>query len=278
MSKHPCVLRAIAVLALLSSYSGAGAAAPSSNVEAAFQRLYSFDFAGSRALSSAYIASNSEDPMGHIARAASYLFSELNRLNALAGPISEEKVKGGSLAPDAVTRTAFWKSVDEAQRLAQSRLRANAADRDALLAMAITSGLQRDYTALIDKKLRVSMDYIKAGQSWSNRLLAADPAAYDAYLNTGFSEYLIGSFPFFLKWVVKIDGVEGDKQKGFQLLEIAAKNGRYMKPFAQLLLANFYQKEGRKKDSERMLRSLLADHPDNETIRKELAKLTGRRG
>ncbi len=33
--------------------------------------------------------------------------------------------------------------------------------------MAITSGLQRDYTALIDKKLRLSMDYIKAGQMWS---------------------------------------------------------------------------------------------------------------
>jgi hypothetical protein len=278
MPKHPGVLCAAIMLSLLAPHTGAGSSTPASNVEAAFQRLYSFDFAGSRALSNAYIAGNSEDPMGHTARAASYLFAELNRLNALAGPISEDKVKGGSLEPDAATRAAFWKSVDEAQRLAQARLSSKPGDRDSLLAMAITSGLQRDYTALIDKKLRLSMDYIKAGQSWSNRLLAADPAAYDAYLNTGFSEYLIGSFPFFLKWVVKIDGVEGDKEKGFKLLEIAAKNGRYMKPFAQLLLANFYQKEGRKKDSERMLRSLLADHPDNETIRKELAKLTGGRG
>lgn len=247
--------------------------AMSPNVETAFQRLYSFDFSGSREASSAYIAANSADPMGHTARAASYLFSELNRLNALAGPIGEEKVKGGALRPDPLVREAFWKSVEEAQRLAQVRLAANAADRDSMLAMAITSGLQRDYTALIDKKLRLSMDYIKSGQEWATKLLALYPDAYDAYLNTGFSEYLIGSFPFFLKWVVKIDGVEGSKDKGLRLLEVAAAKGRYMKPFAQMLLANFYQKEGRGKDSERMLRALLESNPDNAVIRRELERL-----
>jgi hypothetical protein len=252
--------------------------APSVNVDAAFTRLYNFDFAGSRDVSNAYIASNGADPMGHTVRAASYLFAELNRLNALAGPIGEEKVKGGALQPDPNVRAAFWKSVEEAQRLAQAKLQTDGSNREAMLAMAITSGLQRDYTALIDKKLRLSMDYIKAGQMWSSRLLAADPSSYDAYLNTGFSEYLIGSFPFFLKWVVKIDGVEGDKEKGFKLLEIAAKNGRYMKPFAQMLLANFYQKEGRRKDSERMLRALIDTHPENETFRRELNKLTKGKG
>jgi hypothetical protein len=260
-----------ACLALPATYANP---TPSTTVDAAFARLYSFDFSGSRDLSNAHIAANAGDPMGYTVRAASYLFSELNRLNALAGPIAEEKLKGGALEPDPDTRAAFWKSVEEAQRLAQFRLKSDAADRDAMLAMAITSGLQRDYTALIDKRLRLSMDYIKAGQVWSTKLLAADPNAHDAYLNKGFSEYLIGSLPFFLKWVVKIDGVEGDPEKGFKLLEVAARSGRYMKPFAQLLLASFYQKDGRREDSERMLRALLAAHPENQTVRRELEKLT----
>jgi TPR repeat protein len=105
------------------------------------------------------------------------------------------------------------------------------------------------------------------------RLLAIDPQAHDACLNTGFSEYLLGSFPAVLRWAVKIEGVEGDKQKGLRLLERAASQGRYMKPFAQLLLAQFYKKEGRLRDSARVLRALLQDHPENEVIRREAEKL-----
>lgn len=262
------------VLILMGTAMSHAGSVPGSGVDVAFARLYDFDFAGSRDASSAYIARNAADPMGHAARAASYLFSELNRLNALAGLIGEEKVRGAALNPDPAARDAFWASVNQAQRLAEAQLEADPKRSGALLAMAITSGLQRDYTALIDKKLRQSMEFIKAGQAWSTRLLEVDPQAHDAYLNKGFSEYLIGSFPFFLKWVVKIDGVEGDKEKGLRLLEIAARDGRYLKSFAQMLLASFYQKEGRREDSARILHALLESHPNNEVFRRELDKLS----
>lgn len=243
-------------------------------VEDAFQRLYSFDFPGAQAAARRYIAANEQCPLGHAVLGASHLFSELNRLDALSSPISEQKVKSGkALKPDPQVRAAFWRAVEQADRHAQALLAANAQDRRALAALAISSGLKRDYLALIDKKLRQSMDHIRDAQSWSTRLLAVDPQAHDAYLNTGFSEYLIGNFPFFLRWVVKIDGVTGDKEKGLQQLEIAARSGSLMKPFAQLLLASFYQREGRPQDSVRLLSALLAEYPENRVVRRELEKL-----
>jgi hypothetical protein len=264
--------KTICVLVVASALAPASPVA-STSLEPALNRLYSFDFLGSREASGQYIAQNAQDPMGYALQAASYLFSELNRLDALSGPIGESKLKGAALKPDPSARSAFWQAVNESQRLALASLAKNPSDRNAMTAMAITSGLQRDFTALIDKKLRQSLDYIKQAHEWSTRLLAADQAAHDAYLNTGFSEYLIGNFPFFLKWVVKIDGVEGDKEKGLRLMEVTARDGRYMRPFAQMLLASFYEKEGRLDDSERMLRTLVQEYPDNSAIRRALERL-----
>lgn len=243
-------------------------------VEEAFDRLYSFDFAGSETAARRYITANRDCPLGHGVLAAGYLFSELNRLDALSSPISEQKVKSAkALKPDPAIRTAFWRAVGDADRHAHTLLEADPNDRRALAALAISSGLKRDYLALIDKKLRQSMEHIKEAQFWSTRLLAVDPQAHDAYLNTGFSEYLLGSFPFYLRWVVKIDGVEGDKEKGLRQLEIAARSGSLMKPFAQLLLASFYQREGRPSESVRLLSALLAEYPTNHVVRRELEKL-----
>lgn len=243
-------------------------------VEEAFALLYSFDFAGSETVARRYIAANRDCPLGHGVLAAGYLFSELNRLEALSSPISEQKVKNAkALKPDPAVRAAFWRAVGDADRHAHALLEADPKDRRALAALAISSGLKRDYLALIDKKLRQSMDHIKEAQVWSTRLLAVDPHAHDAYLNTGFSEYLLGNFPFYLRWVVKIEGVEGDKEKGLRQLEIAARSGSLMKPFAQLLLASFYQREGRPSESVRLLSALLAEFPGNHVVRRELEKL-----
>jgi tetratricopeptide (TPR) repeat protein len=245
------------------------AAMTTPDLDRVFERLYSFDFPASEELAARYVAAHREDPLGHAARAAVLLFGELNRLDALSSGLSGEKLKGKALAPDAAVRRAFDAAVGMSQRAAGGRLKMNPSDREALLAMAITHGLERDYLALIEKKLRQSMDSIREAHVYSTRLLAVDPTAYDAYLNTGFSEYLLGSFPAVLRWVVKIEGVEGDKAKGLRLLERAAQRGRYMKPFAQLLLAQFYKKEGKPKESVRVLRDLLRDHPGNAVIRRE---------
>lgn len=246
------------------------------SVDAAFNRLYNFDFRGAERLAGQYIASNSSDPMGYTARAAGLLFRELNRRDTFGdakwqdeGRVRDGKAQGA----EAAVRAEFWGSIETAELLARARLAADPKDRDGLLSMTIASGLKRDYTALIDKKLRQSMEYIKEAQAWSTRLLAVDPGAADAYLNKGFSEYLLGSFPAVLRWVVKIEGVEGSKERGFAQLELVASNGRYLKPFAQMMLASFYQKEGRGGDSARLLRDMLREYPENPVIRREVARL-----
>jgi hypothetical protein len=250
-------------------------AAPNPELDRAFERLYSFDFQASRNLAESYISRQSSDPMGHVVQAATELYSELRRLNGLGeGFLADAELKSSrALKPSPQTRERFAQAVAASQRLCEGTLVKDPNNRQALLAMVMTSGLQRDYAALVDKKLRQSLEYIKAGQEYSTRLLQVDPGAADAYLNTGFNEYLLGSFPAVLRLVVKIDGVEGNKDKGFAQMEVTAKSGQYLRGVAQLMLASFYKKENRPADSARVLREMARTYPGNEAIRKEVARL-----
>jgi hypothetical protein len=139
--------------------------------------------------------------------------------------------------------------------------------------MTIATGLERDYLALVEKKLRSSLEAARESQRFANRLLAADPMAFDAYFTTGFNEYLVGSLPFFARWFMKMDGVEGNRQKGLQQLEAAAEKGQYLASFARMMLVLFYQREKRPTDSRRHLRVLAAAHPRNQAVRQELEKM-----
>jgi hypothetical protein len=149
-------------------------------------------------------------------------------------------------------------------------------DPDALYALCVSHGVLVDYTALIDKKRLASLSQPKRSNACAQRLLKAHPQTYDAYVTVGFTEYLAGSLPFFVRWFVRFEGVEGDKQAGIRILHQAAQSGRYLGPFAKILLAVAYLREKKLPESRRWLAEFNQDYPENQLVRPELAKLSGR--
>src|SRR5207237_6567850 len=83
----------------------------------------------------------------------------------------------------------------------------------------------------------------KSSNRYAQELLRSDPQYYDAYLSTGITEYLVGSLPFFIRWFVHFDNVQGNKEQGIQNLKLVAERGRYMRPFAKILLGIVYMQE-----------------------------------
>jgi hypothetical protein len=157
------------------------------------------------------------------------------------------------------------------------RLLENPNDRNALLAMCIVTGVQRDYLALVEHKLRESYSFIRESSVYAKRLLAADPSAYDAYLTKGFTEYLVANLPFYLRWMMSLDDVTGTREQGLSDLQVAAESGQYLKPFAQLLLAMFYLREKQEGKTEQLLAQLTEQYPANKTFRAEYDKLRAKR-
>lgn len=247
-----------------------------SPLDQAFDRLYNFDFVGAHRFIDQQVATDPADPLSYAVRASALLFQELDRLQILEGEffaddkrlIDKKKIKA-----DTGLKGRFFQSIGEAQKSAQVRLAKNPQDADALFAMALASGLTGDYSSLIEKRQLNSFSYYKESTGFAQSLLKAHPAFVDAQMTTGFSEYLIGSLPFFAKWFVKIDGIEGSKQLAAEKMKKVAQSGRYLKPFAKILLSIYYLRENQPAQSRSFLMELARDYPNNPLFRKELLKL-----
>lgn len=254
----------------------ASLAPPEPNLQAALHLMYDSKFEASRQSLSSYSTNHPENPLAYALLAGTYLFSELDRIGAMKRDFltDDRNISRAKAAPpDPAIRIKLNAAIDAARSRAAAILKANPEDANALLALCIASGIERDYLAMVEHRLRESYEYIKESQQYATQLLRVDPSAHDAYLTKGFTEYLIASLPFYLRWFMRIDDISVSKAQGLQDLRIAADSGQYMKPFAQLLLAMFYLRERQEPETEKLLASLALEYPDNPTFRLELAQL-----
>src|SRR5262249_3113589 len=112
----------------------------------------------------------------------------------------------------------------------------------------------------------------------AQQLLRLDPKFYDAYLTSGISEYMVGSLPFFVRWFVHFENINGDKKRGVERLGLGSREGRHFKPFSKILLATNPVREKRPRDAQRFLVELAHEYPENPLFRKELDKVSAKIG
>src|SRR5216684_4591584 len=241
-----------------------------------FQLLYSLDFNGAHNIFAAWEQSHPDDPMGPTADAAGLLFSEFHRLGVLEAQFFESDKRFENrpkLNTDPAIRDSFNAAIQKAEGIAHGRLAKNPKDRDALFALTLTSGLQGDYAALIEKRNLASLKFTKDATGWAQQTLAVDPSCYDAYLASGFSKFIIGSLNAPMRWLVRLGGISGDKKAGIKELQLTAQHGRYLAPFANILLAMAYVRERDKTRARELLESLRDQFPANPLFAREIARL-----
>ena len=256
-------------------------AAETPNLDTAVNHLYNFNFRATHEVLDRLVAANPQSPLPYAFRAATYLFSELDRMGTLEG----EFLSGDDWAhdkkkkiPDPAVRAKMLKALQDTESRGVAALQANPNDKDALFALTIAQGVTADYMALVDKHQFGSLAPSKRSNDYAQQLLKLDPKFYDAYLTAGFSDYVVGSLPFFVRWFVHMDNVSGNKEKGKQNLEIASREGHYFKAFAKILLSICAMREKRPRDAQKLLAELSREYPENALYRKELTKLNSKFG
>jgi hypothetical protein len=257
-------------------------AAERSSLDDALNQLYNFDFGTAQTTLDRLIAVHPQDPLPYSFRASAYLFYELDRLGVLEGEFFSNDDwaydKRKKQSPDPTVRARLLQALQDTQAKGEAVLKTAPADKNALFALCIAQGVTADYMALVEKRQFGSLTPTKKGNSYAQQLLRLDPKYADAYVTAGFSEYVLGSLPFFVKWFVHWDGVSGSKELGKQHLETAARDGHYLKAFAKILLAIAAVREKRNPDAQKIMADLTRDYPANPLFRKELAKLNSRLG
>lgn len=257
-------------------------AAEPNGIEAALERMYNQDYVAAHQILDRYIDHRPQDALPYAFRASAYLFYELDRLGILESEfltddkqIAEKKKK---LAPDPVIREKFVRAVQDVETRADEDLKINPDDPQALFAMCIAQGVATDYMAFVEKKQFSSLSVAKRSNGYAQRLLKLDPKFYDAYLTAGISEYMLGSLPFFVRWFVRFDNVDGSKQRGVERLRLVAREGHYFKPFSKIMLSIIGLREKRPQESQQWLTELARDYPENRLFRKELAQVNAKLG
>ncbi len=269
-------LLAFAAVGLVLATAGPACAAERPEIDAGFHLLYELKFAEARAQFAAWEKAHPEDPLGAASEAASYLFEEFYQQGVLTSEffLDDKRLLGGIKGkPDPKRAAAFAAANQRAQELARRRLQSNPKDVDALFALTLSTGMQGDYTSLIEKRQFAGLRRIRDAEDYAQRLLALAPDSADAYLALGAGNYIIGCLPAHTRFFLWLGGIHGDKSGGMKQLAITAKRGHYLRPFAKILLALAALREKQTELARSELKELTAEFPQNPLFARELAKL-----
>ena len=76
-----------------------------------------------------------------------------------------------------------------------------------------------------------------------------------------------------VRWMLRMGGVSGDKKQGIVELQMTADHGRYLGPFARILLSIAYVRDKDNARARELLTNLRDEFPKNTLFPREIARL-----
>ena len=246
------------------------------SLDAGFHQMYNLEFQTAHRTFEAWETLHPDDPLGAASNAAAYLFGELDRLHVLEFDLFTESRRMGDfdkLAPDPKSKIAFESELARADEIASKVLAQSSNDCGALFARTLTDGLRGNYAALVEKRKHDALDFLKSSRSIAEKLIAVDPSYHDAYLAIGIENYLLGLRSAPTRWMLRLTGAQTSKEKGIANLKITAEKGRYLAPYARLLLVVAYLRDDDRNTAKELFADLVRDFPQNIRYQIELVSL-----
>src|SRR5262245_12165719 len=244
-------------------------------LSAGFHSLYAQNFSGARAQFDGWEAQHPEEPFGAVAVAASYLFEEFFHQGILSSDffLNEKRFLNGIEGkPDAERMKRFEEAISLARKLAKKRLTKDAREPEALFALTLAAGMESNADMMLRKQHIESLKRLKEANQYAKQLLAEQPDANDAYVALGSANYIIGSLSGGARFMLWFGGIHGDKKLGMEQLEKTIDNGRYLQPFAKILLALAALREKQNIVAQRLLRELSEEYPESTLFATEYEK------
>lgn len=269
--------RKVPLLIALVVFIGFGRSALAQNVDAmldqSFRDMYNLQFDQALQIADQAKATDKTDPMPWVAQASAVLFRELDRLHVLRSDLFISDT-AFSARPAYSWNPASKKQFDDAlagaEQIAQTRIGRDKNDVRGLFALTLVNGLRANDAALITKRNMTSLSFTKTSTGFAERLLAISPNYYDAYIATGMGQYLIGSKSAPVRWILRLGGFKGDQEQGIKELTLVSEKGRYLAPFARILLAFNDLRHKNRGEARKKFASLHDQFPSNPLFTQEM--------
>ena len=250
-----------------------GSLARATALDDGYRQMYNLQFEQAHQTFREWQRTHPSDPMGPVSDAAAYLFSEFERLHILQSEFFSEDsnfLSMHKLTPDPGLKRDFENDLGHTRQLVMT---GDSGDPDVMFAQVLSSGLESDYMALIEKRYLPALSETKQARAAAERLLQTQPKYYDAYVAIGVENYLLSLKPAPVRWLLRMGGSETDKETGIVKLRLTAENGRYLRPFARLMLVVAALRDKDSGGARTQLTWLAGQFPMNHLFREELAKV-----
>jgi len=246
---------------------------------AGFHLLYTQKFPEAREVFTKWQSGHAEEPFGEVSVAASYLFEEFHHQGVLTSDFflnDKRFLHGIEGEPDRERMKGFDDAIRKARILAAQRLAKKPKDPEALYTLTLCAGMESDADMILKKHNMDALKRLREGNTHAKALLAERPDAYDAYVALGSANYIIGSLSAGFRAMLWFGGIHGDKKLGMDQVEKTVENGRYLKPFAKIMLALAARREKQNKLAQKLFGELSEEFPETPQYAIEYAKAMGR--
>ncbi len=245
-------------------------------LDQSYNAMYNLRFDEALRLAESAKRMATDDPVPWMAQACAVLFREFDYMHILRSELfaaDDKFIDGPAFTWNPQRRKDFDAALAGAEKLAQDRLKQRKDDPRALFALTLVAGLRADDAALIAKKKFSALSYTKSANGYAERLLARSPDYYDAYIATGMGKYIIGGKAAPVRWMLRLGGLKGDQEQGVKELSLVADHGRFLMPFARILLAFDDLRHKNTAGARKKLEWLREHYPNNPLFLQEIAKL-----
>jgi tetratricopeptide (TPR) repeat protein len=168
--------------------------------------------------------------------------------------------------------------IRQALAAARARLVKNSKDVEALYYNASALGIRAAYGTSVKRSFTRSIGDANESIKIQRQVIKLDPEYIDAYLSIGLYEYVIDSLPGGFKFLARLAGLKGSKQKGIEHLELVTRQGKFTADDARVVLLGIYSKENQLDRALEIISYLAKQYPRNYLFGVERASMLYRTG
>jgi tetratricopeptide (TPR) repeat protein len=245
-------------------------------VREAFDHFYIMDYNGAISRFEAVQGQHPTDPIATDYLLYATLFRELFHLDLLDSTFyaNDGFLTGKhTVVQDPQVRDQIKSLADKAVGQANTQLKSNANDVNALFARGWANSLEATYMAMVERSFGPALHLALAARTDHNRVLQLDPNYVDAKLVVGVYEYVIGALPLPFKILIGIAGIHGSKATGMEMLHDAASRGIISSVESRTCMMLFLRREAKYQEATQIAQSLVAQYPRDFLFRLEVANL-----
>ena len=246
------------------------------DVRQGFERFYILDYDGAMQRFEEVLKAHPQDPMAVSYVLMDTIFRELYRQDLLDTTYyaHEHFLSSGHKSDvSPAIRQQIEQLTDRAVSLADARIKANPNDKDAYFARGYAKGMHAAWMTLVDHSFTGAARQGLSSRNDSEQVLKLDPNYADAKMAVGIQQFAVASLPRFVRMLVGIAGVGGNKEQGLALLRDAAAHGTATRVESQTAMSLFLRHDHRYNEAYAVAQGLAKQYPHDFLFRLEEANL-----